>query len=475
MGGDVSKGIDTAMAIVTGVITGDITGSLAGASAPWIAEQIKLHTGHPDEKGNWVTDDIAGNLIAHAILGAVVAELQGGPSIAGGVGAVAGELAAKLIREQLYGKDVKDLTEAEKQNISALAQLAAGLAIAAGGGDTGAAGAAIAAGKNTVENNLLSPADVAEADKKYAACNGDRKCQMQVVKETNELDKEKIRALQEYKNQLLEEYAERYREIIADCEGYTTCQLERRDWLQEEIDNRYRDFYNIVTDGASPDDLSFGYYPDDTKIQSLWEGMKNAPGKLVDNIVEGGDKAIRYIDDNSLGKIADDAWEFGKKIASIPREWLNKEIPADSFETALTNLASMTGHDVGEASFYTVAGTATAALGGKIIQWIDGKWTPVKIGSLETGKGPTANKPLDKTDLELQHGKGNVEQGGGNYKETKDKILDNQAANQKANESSKFGEHVAKEQQINAGKGTTSAQGLVGKDFENYLNQTLGG
>ncbi|QYN47097.1 hypothetical protein GYM74_07755 [Gilliamella sp. ESL0405] len=159
MGGNVSKGIDTAMAIVTGVITGDITGSLAGASAPWIAEQIKLHTGHQDEKGNWVTDDIAGNLIAHAILGAVVAELQGGPSIAGGAGAVVGELAAKLIREQLYGKDVKDLTEAEKQNISALAQLAAGLAIAAGGGDTGAAGAAIAAGKNAVENNAVSTSD----------------------------------------------------------------------------------------------------------------------------------------------------------------------------------------------------------------------------------------------------------------------------------------------------------------------------
>ncbi|MCX8607757.1 MULTISPECIES: VENN motif pre-toxin domain-containing protein, partial [unclassified Gilliamella] len=87
------------------------------------------------------------------------AELQGGPSIAGGVGAVAGELAAKLIREQLYGKDVKDLTEAEKQNISALAQLAAGLAIAAGGGDTGAAGAAIAAGKNAVENNALNRQD----------------------------------------------------------------------------------------------------------------------------------------------------------------------------------------------------------------------------------------------------------------------------------------------------------------------------
>ncbi|MCX8619154.1 hypothetical protein J3U42_12220, partial [Gilliamella sp. B2923] len=119
MGGDVSKGIDTAMAIVTGVITGDITGSLAGASAPWIAEQIKLHTGHADEKGNWVTDDIAGNLIAHAILGAVVAELQGGPSIA------------------------------------------------AGGGDTGAAGAAMAAGKNAVENNFMALQVMDEFDRDY--------------------------------------------------------------------------------------------------------------------------------------------------------------------------------------------------------------------------------------------------------------------------------------------------------------------
>ena len=90
--------------------------------------------------------------------------MQGGPSIAGGIGAVAGELAAKLIREQLYGKDVKDLTEAEKQNISALAQLAAGLAIAAGGGDTGAAGAAIAAGKNAVENNALNTLDLYKSE-----------------------------------------------------------------------------------------------------------------------------------------------------------------------------------------------------------------------------------------------------------------------------------------------------------------------
>ena len=107
------------------------------------------------EDGKWQTDDIAGNLIAHAILGAVVAELQGNSGLAGGAGAVAGEVAADIIRKQLYGKEVKDLTEEEKQTISALSQLASGLAVAAGGGNIGDASAAISSSKNAVENNNL--------------------------------------------------------------------------------------------------------------------------------------------------------------------------------------------------------------------------------------------------------------------------------------------------------------------------------
>ncbi|MCO6518211.1 hypothetical protein, partial [Snodgrassella sp.] len=54
---------------------------------------------------------------------------------------------------------------------------------------------------------------------------------------------------------------------------------------------------------------------------------------------------------------------------------------------------------------------------------------------------------------EAQHGKGNVQQGGGHDKETKDKIHANQVANQKGNESSNFREHVAKEQEVNANLG----------------------
>ncbi|XKM14512.1 hemagglutinin repeat-containing protein [Orbaceae bacterium ac157xtp] len=155
MGGSVSKGIDAATSIVTGIITGDITGGLAGASAPYLAEQIKLATGHKDPiTGNWVTDDKEANLVAHAILGAVVAQIQGNSAIAGGAGAMTSEDVADIIRDKLYDKDVKELTEAEKENISALTQLATGLAIASvTGGDLDATGTAVAAGKNAVENN----------------------------------------------------------------------------------------------------------------------------------------------------------------------------------------------------------------------------------------------------------------------------------------------------------------------------------
>ncbi|PXZ03940.1 VENN motif pre-toxin domain-containing protein [Gilliamella apicola] len=145
MGNDFSKGVDSAVSIITGIITGDMTGGLAGASAPWLAEQIKIQAG----------DNETARLVAHAILGAVVAELQGNSALSGGAGAVVGEVAADIIRKQLYGKEVKDLTEEEKQTISALSQLASSLAVAAGGGNMGDASAAISSSKNAVENNNL--------------------------------------------------------------------------------------------------------------------------------------------------------------------------------------------------------------------------------------------------------------------------------------------------------------------------------
>ncbi|OCG10900.1 hypothetical protein A9G09_12430 [Gilliamella sp. wkB292] len=109
----------------------------------------------------------------------LVAELQGNSGLVGGAGAVGGELAADIIRKQLYGKDVKDLTEEDKRTISALAQLATGLAIAVAGGDVGDAGTAIAAGKNSVENNFMAQQVMDEHEKDYKdgllLFNGDEK------------------------------------------------------------------------------------------------------------------------------------------------------------------------------------------------------------------------------------------------------------------------------------------------------------
>ncbi|WP_254185882.1 VENN motif pre-toxin domain-containing protein [Pantoea sp. B270] len=63
----------------------------------------------------------------------------------------------KLIMHSMYpGKQVSDLQESDKQIISALSTLAAGLAggVTGGGGASALAGAQ--AGKNAVENNALS-------------------------------------------------------------------------------------------------------------------------------------------------------------------------------------------------------------------------------------------------------------------------------------------------------------------------------
>ena len=88
---------------------------------------------------------------------------------------------------------------------------------------------------------------------------------------------------------------------------------------------------------------------------------------------------------------------------------------------------------------------------------------PIINRALKGSKLLTANKSktsnitgkLDKDYFESVYGKENVHQGGGNYKETKDNINNNHAANQQANKSSNFDEHVVNEKGLgNAGKGT---------------------
>ncbi|QWA10018.1 VENN motif pre-toxin domain-containing protein [Sodalis ligni] len=83
--------------------------------------------------------------------------MQGNSAAAGAAGGAGGELAAEAITGELYpGIKTADLTEEQKQTISTLSTLAAGLAGTVAG--NGGAGAAVGsdAGKNAVDNNELS-------------------------------------------------------------------------------------------------------------------------------------------------------------------------------------------------------------------------------------------------------------------------------------------------------------------------------
>ncbi|MRM10691.1 filamentous hemagglutinin N-terminal domain-containing protein [Enterobacter cloacae subsp. dissolvens] len=149
-GSDLQRGIQAATAALQGLAGSDLTAALAGASAPELAYRI----GH----GMGIDDSTAAKTIAHAILGGAVAALQGNSAAAGAAGAATGELAAKAIAGMLYPdvKDLSKLSEEQKQTVSALATISAGMAGGLAGDSTGSAVAGGQGGKNAAENNSLA-------------------------------------------------------------------------------------------------------------------------------------------------------------------------------------------------------------------------------------------------------------------------------------------------------------------------------
>ncbi|MFL1547199.1 hemagglutinin repeat-containing protein, partial [Pseudomonas sp. O39] len=143
VGGDYPRVAQAVTAALQGLVGGDIGSAIAGASAPYLAQVIRKTTG----------DNAALNTMAHAVLGAVIAQAQGNSALAGGAGAATGE----LIAHQLYpGTATADLTQEQRETVSALSGLAAGLAGGIAGGDLSGAVTGAQAGTNAVQNNLLS-------------------------------------------------------------------------------------------------------------------------------------------------------------------------------------------------------------------------------------------------------------------------------------------------------------------------------
>ncbi|WP_227008659.1 hypothetical protein [Pantoea ananatis] len=91
MGGSVRTGVNAVVNALQALAGGDIRAALAQGAAPYLAAKVKeLATGNAPY-GELTDTQKLNNLMAHALLGGVVAELSGGSAAAGATGAVTGE------------------------------------------------------------------------------------------------------------------------------------------------------------------------------------------------------------------------------------------------------------------------------------------------------------------------------------------------------------------------------------------------
>ena len=383
MGSDMRQGVEMAVSLINGIISGDMTGAAAGALAPKIASAIKQATEHYNPETGKTEIDYVANTISHAILGAVVAELQGNSAIAGGLGAVGSERGAEIIAGILYpDKDIDKLSQEERQTISALTQLATGLATAALGGDTQDVNTAIAGGKNAVENNYL---------------NSDE----HQTKKGLEYKERKGILTDEEKMELLEL---RLKDDSLSDALINACIDVNSDECHEERQKAYDALktYKHLT-YLNPPNAQIGYQ----EIEHLLNSTSSEANEFraIYNGYVASFKSFGYSDEEA--KVM-----AGKTIGIM--------MIINGFE-----------------GNFTLSIVNRALKGSKLLTANESKTSNI------TGK-------LDKDYFESVYGKENVQQGGGNYKEIKDNINNNHAANQQANKSSNFDEHVVNENAVNS-------------------------
>ncbi|WP_258391233.1 VENN motif pre-toxin domain-containing protein, partial [Stenotrophomonas maltophilia] len=127
----------------------------SNALAPYAAYFIgsKLDSNHGSDP------NAALQFLSHAVLGALLAEANGGSAGTGAVSAAGGELAAKVLTNTLTGGNPSELSPEQKEMVLALSQAVGALAGGLSGQDL--AGIALNAGiaKNSVENNFLGNDD----------------------------------------------------------------------------------------------------------------------------------------------------------------------------------------------------------------------------------------------------------------------------------------------------------------------------
>lgn len=150
-----------ALGAVTTALVGGMSGQGLGqlgsnALAPYAAELIGK-TFDPNKQSAVPSE--AMQMLSHALLGALLAEANGGSAGSGALAAGGGELAAKFLGDYYAKQNKGQLTPEQEQQVKALGQAVG--ALAGGIGGDGVMGAALGAtiAKNAVENNYLNHAE----------------------------------------------------------------------------------------------------------------------------------------------------------------------------------------------------------------------------------------------------------------------------------------------------------------------------
>ncbi|EHT2082458.1 hemagglutinin repeat-containing protein, partial [Escherichia coli] len=372
-GGKYQQAIQAVTAAVQGLAGGNLSAALAGGAAPYLAEVVKTMTTDP------VTGEVnkAANVTAHAVVNAALAVAQGNNALAGAAGAATGEVVG-MIATQMYGKPVSELSEAEKQTVSTLATVAAGLAGGLVGDSGGAAVAGAQSGKTTVENNYLSSkqidawsAEMKSCQAKGGDCGG-------IIKKYEELS------------------TAQQKQLISDCAASpATCQQKYGDVLTDSLAVKQ------AIDRALGEDIPIKMVYD---LTATFAQQMQAEGVVATNKVSEALQEEYGLDEVQAGIVASAAASaFGgiSKVKGNSQPKIEQILkPEKNWETARNKALDLVGN-LGADSKPVIGRLEVSAGNGKVIgrQSSDGKvgWrvdydpekgTHINIWDYSQGKGP---------------------------------------------------------------------------------------
>ncbi|MBD2812590.1 hemagglutinin repeat-containing protein, partial [Xenorhabdus sp. Vera] len=257
VGGGQRQAVTAVVTALQGLAGGDIKAAIAGGAAPYLANAVKdlTYGGKPYEQ--LTAEEKATNLLAHAILGGVIAEMKGGSATAGAVGAASGELAASAIASALYpDKTLGELTADEKEKVSHLSTIAGGLAAGLATDSTAGGVSGAQTAQNAVENNFLSVNDLDRFAQQARNCEGDS-CQ-QVIKDMVNTNIRQNQEMMDFCNSNPDQCAQKY--------GY----------LVEQWDVFERTIKNMDRDGTLPNEFK-NYLP---AVNTLGQAATGKVGEL---------------------------------------------------------------------------------------------------------------------------------------------------------------------------------------------------